>query len=149
MDIDEEIAEMKSKLMTLLNSEFRDFNLQYDDLNTKGVYAIYDGEEIIYIGESNKIDRRLYEELLIGVRHKLFIKLFGYKNLDNYDDVKNFLLNVCKFKMVSCRGRGRLESFAIGVLKPKFNKLKGRVFRPKIMVAPQLNEDKNIQILVG
>lgn len=118
---------MKAKLMALLNAEFRDCKIKYNDLNIFGVYAIYEGDEIIYIGESGNIQDRLYNHLLklSGTHDLRSKKLCGYKNLDTNEKRLDFLLNKCKFKVKNEKCRARLEEFAIGVLKPKFNELEG------------------------
>ena len=129
--VEQGIAEMKPKLMVLLNSEERNFKTKYDDLKTWGVYAIYESDEIIYIGESKNFQDRLYNHLLKLNNHNLIDRLYGYKNLDTPEQVLNFLLTKCRFKIVKENYRLRLENFAVGVLKPKFNKLVGKGTRIK------------------
>ena len=129
--IEQGINEMKPKLIALLNAPFRDFKVKYDDLKIKGVYAVYEGDEIIYIGQSGNIQDRLYNHLLKLNNHDLAKRLEGYKNHDNPKDIINFLLTKCRFKVIKEYYRLRLECFAKGVLNPKFNKLAGSELRGK------------------
>ena len=121
--VEQGIAEMKPKLLALLNSEFRDFNIKYDDLKIKGIYAVYEDDEIIYIGKSGNIKDRLYDHLLkLNGTHNLRTeKLRGYKNLDSNKEIIDFLLKKCRFKVKKESDNERLEKFAIGVINPKFN----------------------------
>lgn len=126
---------MKLKLMTLLNSKFRDFNTRYIDLEIKGVYAIYEGNKVIYVGESYNIQRRL-NDLLKGndKSHTLRRKLYGYNEINSDEDVNNFLKMKCKFRVLKEFYGARLEGFAIGILKPKFNELVGKKkYRERIL----------------
>ena len=120
--IEQGIAEMKPKLKALLNSEFRDFKTKYDDLKIIGVYAIYEGDEIIYIGESGNIQDRLYNHLLKlkGTHDLRTKKLCGYKNLDTNEEILDFLLKKCKFKVKNEFYRARLE--ALKAKKESFTK---------------------------
>jgi excinuclease UvrABC nuclease subunit len=121
--VEQGINEMKPKLLNLLNSKERNFEIKYDDLKTEGIYAIYEGDEIIYIGQSKNFQDRLYNHLLKQNNHDLADRLVGYKNLEKGEPVLNFLLKKCRFKVIKENYRLRLEHFAVGVLKPKFNKL--------------------------
>ena len=117
------------KLKALLDSEFRDFKTKYDDLEIRGIYAIYEGDEVIYIGESRNIKDRLYNHLLkLKGNHNLRTeKLCGYKNLDTNEEILDFLLTKCRFKVIGEIYKDRLEKFAIGVINPKFNSERVRI----------------------
>jgi len=135
MDIEQGIDEMKPKLLALLNSEFRNFRIKYDDLKIRGIYAVYEGDEIIYIGMSRNIKDRLYNHLLKlkGTHDLRTKKLCGYKNLDTNEEILDFLLTKCRFKIIKEIYKDRLEKFAIGVINPKFNRERIRIKKTKLL----------------
>lgn len=140
MDIERDINEMKPKLLALLNSEFRDFKIKYDDLKIRGIYAVYEDDKIIYIGKSGNIKDRLYNHLLkLKGNHDLRKeKLNGYKNLDTSEEILDFLLTKCRFKVKEELDNKRLEEFAIGVINPRFNREHIRKKRRKSKGMPTL-----------
>lgn len=90
--VEKGIAEMKPRLLALLNSEFRYFEIEYDDLKIKGIYGVYEDDEIIYVGKSKNIQDRLYNHLLkLNGTHNLRTeKLCGYKNLGTNQEIIDF-----------------------------------------------------------
>ncbi|MBI2656914.1 GIY-YIG nuclease family protein [Candidatus Woesearchaeota archaeon] len=121
MVIDKGIEEMKPKLKTLLDSDFRDFKTKYNDLEIRGVYAVYENDEIIYIGQSTNLRQGLYKDLLHG-SHWFRECLYGYKEIDTFEDAVNFLITKCRFKVVGEIHKNRLEKFAIAIINPRFNR---------------------------
>ena len=129
MDIESQIDYMKIELKKLLSADFRYFTNKYTDLKTKGVYVIYEGDTVIYIGESGNIHQRLYGNLLKGdyKSHTLRNKLYGYNGIQTDRDVNNYLMNKCRFKVLDVSFRKRLEDFASSVINPKFYGKKRRI----------------------
>lgn len=68
---------------------------------TEGVYFLYDGDELVYIGESDNLYRRIGQHIAEG--KKKFDRFSIYETID----------------------RKRLEGFLIDALKPKYNISRG------------------------
>ncbi|MDP2750384.1 MAG: hypothetical protein Q8O89_06135 [Nanoarchaeota archaeon] len=119
MDIEHPIVEMKNELQKLLDSKFRYFNKKYDDLKVSGVYVIYDGEKIIYIGEGDNVYRRIYRDHL-DEDGALINKIGWTYRLEN-SSARRYLIKNCKFQVLKTKFRVRLEHFAIGVINPVYN----------------------------
>lgn len=64
---------------------------------TDGVYFLYDGDELVYIGESDNVFRRIGQHIA--------------------QNTKSFT----RFEVYATKDRKRLEGFLIRALKPKYN----------------------------
>ena len=64
---------------------------------TKGVYFLFDDKQLVYIGESDNIYRRIGQHI--------------------YEGTKKF----DSFEIFPCNDRKKLEGFLIRTLKPKYN----------------------------
>jgi hypothetical protein len=83
-------------------------------------YLIFEGSEVIYVGESGRLRGRL-RDLLSG-KHKLCTKLKG--KFRTKDNVLAFLKEHCKIRYSSCVDKVEaqlLEKFCICVYSPKYN----------------------------
>jgi len=136
------IKKLTDLLDKLLSSEFRNFQKR-GKLDFSGVYAIYKGKKIIYIGSSKNIKKRIQELLADYRSHTLHRKLLCEKFFGNFgggtrkrldkiyktlpkskkEYAKNFFRKRCKFKLLEVKNEKAkyLEHFAIGVLNPRYN----------------------------
>ena len=71
---------------------------------TEGVYFLFDNKQLVYIGESDNIYRRIGQHI--------------------YDGTKKF----DSFEIFPCNDRKKLEGFLIRTLKPKYNVSLGMVY---------------------
>ncbi len=125
--MEKQISLLKEKLTILLDSEERSFD-KMGDLDSGGVYAVFHGKEIIYVGETDNFKGRM-NKLLGDPSHVLHGKLMEYLDTGDLEDkrlkqkVKNFLKKECRFKTIKLnkKERIRLEGFAKSVLDPKYN----------------------------
>ena len=112
-------------------NEFRFDGDLRDILPAKGgVYRIFEeGAEwnsSIYIGESANLQRRLYNNHLMGNRKASALKkkLIEKGNLADERAVKQYLKNKCLFQFIKVpdeADRKYFEHFAIAILHPKYN----------------------------
>ena len=130
---------MKSKinkcsalLEKFLNQKMHNFNnLQNNVLPTShGVYRIFEtgaaNDSSLYIGISNNIRRRIYNNHLTGVsRNSTFRrKLITRGAFQSENEITTFLENKCSFQFIELETRTEaltLEHFSIAILEPSYN----------------------------
>lgn len=121
----EHYESLGKKYANLIESRFISFSEIALKKNIMGVYIAYsEDEKIIYIGSTNKFNIRFGTDLKHESTHTLMKKLLR-NTFSNRDLAKNYLMNICKFKIEECstkREAEALEHFAIWLLNPVYNK---------------------------
>ena len=114
---------MNMVMNQLLNSDLMRFDRRKNLTSRCGVYAIFKGSTIIYVGYTGNSLKRRFQELMGDYRsHTLHNKLI--KELGNKKRVQNFLIKKCRFKVKEFRNQKEAkvaEHFIIGVLNPRYN----------------------------
>ena len=129
-EIEEKIAHYREELGRLLNSPIYEFSRQ-DRKNVQevpGVYIIYHKSrgQILYIGESDNLRRRLFSNHRSGNRRGSAFRraLSRWEKLEEERKIRDYIVQICSFQvlLVSDRlKRKRFEHFAIAVLSPTLN----------------------------
>ena len=119
----DQLNKMYAELVSIDFTSFREIAAKK---NIAGVYIIYSQEEeIIYIGSTNKFNIRFGTDLKHESTHTLVRKLLKREIFSERKLAVEYLLTKCKFRIQICdnkREAEALESFAIWVLNPKYNK---------------------------
>ncbi len=116
---------LKIKLERLLNSNFMSFDEVSALKNKMGVYVIYEGDRVLYIGKTNKFHIRFGTDLKHESTHTLVSKLIKNGRFADRYKVVDFLKTQCKIRIEFCetnREAEALESIAIYILEPELNK---------------------------
>lgn len=120
------IAELYDKFQALINSDSISFSEVLNLKNKIGVYLIYNElEELLYIGNTNKLHIRFGANLKHEKTHTLVRKLIKNQSFDNRYEVIDFLKNKCRMKIAICESKRQaeaLEHLAIYILEPQLNK---------------------------
>jgi excinuclease UvrABC nuclease subunit len=129
--ISEENYKYIDKLVDLLLSNYIPFDDNLKNLPTNGgVYRIFrplsDWQESLYIGETNNLRKRIYENLLKGnlSSHTFIKKLSESGNFSDEESIKDYLKNCCCLQYIEIENekeRKFFEHFSISILKPKYN----------------------------
>lgn len=117
------LEELKKAFDDLLASSFLTFQEVKNLEKVMGVYFIYFGEKIIYIGSTNKFDVRFGTDLLHKSTHTLHDKL--QKEGKKTKEIQEFFKSTCRYKIKICEDKLKaeaLEHFAIWCFKPPYNK---------------------------
>ena len=134
MDIEVRITELKSELEAVLSAPL----LNYDSakkLLVSGVYVIYDGDDIIYVGKTNRNGKTRFRELATDYRsHTLNRKLLR-EEIESYLKV-DFppLRKETKHNLIS---RGILSESEFLSLQGKVNERIKTGFKFKFLPLPQ------------
>ena len=116
------IASMYNQLIQSKAQTFRD-----RIPSETGVYAIYEDDNILYVGSAKDLERRLKHDLLGTMGQSAQPHTFGRKLIEkfgNKDEARNYLRQKCGLRIClteSLQEARVLEQFAILLLKPKFN----------------------------
>lgn len=110
--------------------------------NTAGVYAIWKGKELIYVGESGNVRKRINRDLKDTRNHALrknigreeFSDQKGFEEAnsrkkfpDKFEKKVNDYLKTCKISFIAVElGRVELEEMIVNTRKPKYNIKKKR-----------------------
>jgi hypothetical protein len=120
------IKELEIKTERLLESKFLSFDEVASLKNKMGVYLIYEGDIIVYIGKTNKFNVRFGTDLKHESTHTLVQKLIKSNRFENRIDVLKYFKTECKIRIEFCdtnREAEALEALAIYILNPLFNKM--------------------------
>lgn len=123
--IDKLVLELNEKFNKLCCSDFYSFEEVSKMRNIMGVYVIYEGATIIYIGKTNKFHIRFGTDLRHESTHTLVRKLIKSERFKDRIEVKNHFIKSCKIKIEICetnRQAEALEHIAIHILNPFYNK---------------------------
>ena len=92
--------------------------------DVSGIYAIYENGEIIYIGISSNLRRRLLGDHRSGDRQASSLRrnLAAFYKLDSEEKITEHILNNFKFKYAKVDSPKNLEHFVISILMPKLNR---------------------------
>lgn len=118
-----EIRERLSSLMDCVeNLESQDWtafkDLKPSDLPVRGgVYVIADENEVLYVGQTTDMQRRLYTNHLMGNASTARLKKYLWEDTDkpgieDMSDAKTYLRNHCRFRWIpeeNARHRGLIE----------------------------------------
>ncbi|MBX7240385.1 MAG: hypothetical protein K1X92_01455 [Bacteroidia bacterium] len=124
--MEEKLEILKSKLETLLKSNFMTFNEVAALKDRMGVYLIYEDEKIIYIGKTNKFHIRFGTDLKHESTHTLVGKLIKSERFEDRYQVLDYFKTKCRIRIEFCetnREAEALEGIAIYLLEPELNKL--------------------------
>ena len=117
---------LNQKFNSLINNNFLCFNEVVQKKNIMGVYIAYsEKKEILYIGSTNKFNIRFGTDLKHETTHTLMNKLLKSNTFTERKLAKDYLIDVCKFKIEICQDKREaeaLEHFAIWALNPFYNK---------------------------
>lgn len=122
LDLNEKIEKLRNDFEQLLGSEMINWEEGQKLGKITGVYMIFNGEDLIYIGSTNKFSVR-FKDFLHHSTHTVHRKLVD--EFEDKEQINNFLKNECKYKVKVCENRryaDSLEHFAIDVLNPRLNK---------------------------
>lgn len=123
--MNEQLALLSQKFENLFLSNLLEFGQVASMKNKMGVYVIYQGEQILYIGKTNKFHVRFGTDLKHESTHTLVRKLIKNGEHKDRHEVVQFLKNLCKYRIELCnsnREAEALEGIAIYILKPALNK---------------------------
>ena len=118
---------LENLLIKLINSEEISLkNLSSSEIPKEaGVYLILNKKEIIYIGKSDNLRRRIISNHLKGdvIASILRKKIKRIYLLKDEKDISQWIKNNCSVKFMRLKGRdiSLLEHFAIAVLNPILN----------------------------
>ena len=93
--------------------------------NKSGIYAIFEhGSDLIYIGISGDIRRRIFGDHLTGdIKASAFRNnLSQHYNRKSEKAITDYITKNCTFKFMELDNPKYLEHFAVSVLKPKLNR---------------------------
>jgi hypothetical protein len=120
------IAEYKKQLVKLLEAPSSDFKgIKKKDIpDDRGVYAIFDRQQLLYIGQSKRLRGRLIDDHLQNdVKGSAFRRnVAGKFGLGTEKEITDFILANCSFKYCLADNPKLFEHFAISVLKPMLNR---------------------------
>ena len=117
------LEELKKDFESLFGSSFMTFNEVKKLEKIMGVYLIYIGKEIIYVGSTNKFDIRFGTDLLHESTHTLHRKLLNEGK--TMQEIRDFFRDKCKYRIKICEDKLKaeaLEHFAIWAIKPRYNR---------------------------
>ena len=118
-----ELDILQRGIVELENSSFLTYEHVKKLKNLSGVYMVFDGDEIIYIGSTKNFYVRFGTDLKHKSTHTLNNKLLIEKG--NLDEVSEILKKKFRYKVKICNNMlmaESLEHFAIWVYKPRYNK---------------------------
>ena len=116
---------LASKFDNLLKSNLLNFEQVAFLKNQMGVYVIYEGEHVLYVGKTNKFHIRFGTDLKHESTHTLVRKLIKSERFKDRHEVVHFLKNSCQFRIELCnsnREAEALEGIVIYILDPDLNK---------------------------
>jgi hypothetical protein len=119
-----EVQQLSNKLEALIKSNPVMFEYVASLKNMMGVYCIYEGDKLIYIGKTNKFHIRFGTDLKHESTHTLVRKLLKTEKFKERMEVVNYLKNKCRYKISFCESNREceaLESLAIFILNPELN----------------------------
>jgi len=120
----------RDRLQHLLDSPTHEFSSsdRRSIPDVPGVYVIYDktGKQILYIGESDNMRRRLFGDHRAGNRRgSAFRKaLSRWEKMEDEKEIREYIIQNCSFQVLPVPDkleRKRFEHFAIAVLNPRLN----------------------------
>lgn len=123
--LDEKFLLVRDKIKSVLISDFLTFDQVSKLKNQMGVYFVYEDDEILYIGKTNKFNIRFGVDLKHETTHTLVAKLIKSGRFRDRFEVIDFLKNKCKVRIEladSNREAEAIEAMAIWLLNPVFNK---------------------------
>jgi hypothetical protein len=123
--MNETITLLSNKFDKLVSSSFLAFDEVAALKNQMGVYVIFEGELILYVGKTNKFHVRFGANLKNENTHTFVRKIIKSGRFKDRHEVVQFLRNECKIKIGVCnsnREAEALEGIAILVLDPVLNK---------------------------
>jgi len=128
--IEERISRYRAELNRLLHSATYEFSRidRRDIPDVPGVYIIYDktGRQILYVGESGDLRRRLFGDHRAGNRRGSAFRraLSRWKKMEDEKEIREYIIQNCSFQILPVPDkleRKRFEHFAIAVLNPRLN----------------------------
>lgn len=128
-EIKERIARYRDELDHLLDGGIYEFaeSKREDITEASGVYVIYDkvSGQILYIGESGNLRRRLFGNHRSGNRSSVFRSVLSrWEKLEDEKKIDEYIIQNCSFQVLLVSDkleRKRFEHFAIAVLSPTLN----------------------------
>ena len=90
-----------------------------------GVYVISSGQEVLYIGSTNKFHIRFGVDLRHETTHTFINKLIKNEICKDRYAASDYLTNQCKYRIQVCKTKREaeaLEHLAIWIFNPKYNK---------------------------
>ena len=125
----EEIVDLTSNLVNLASSflELIDMaqRVETSDIpETGGVYAIIHDDEVIYMGSTNNLKRRILNDHLKGSKDRSVLRKRLLKEFEREEAITEFL-NKCNFAFMPVEDniRKALEQYLIAIFKPKYSTL--------------------------
>lgn len=126
----QEIIEIKLKLkLKLENLNEYSFNKPTNFPKERGIYVVYEGEEVVYIGsafgEDRSFESRCNQHIQNGSGGTLRIKIGRYHKIDDAKAI-DYIIKNCKIKFIEFHKSNprdiKLEEYLfIGIFKPKYN----------------------------
>lgn len=123
--MNETITLLSNKFDKLVSSSFLAFDEVAALKDQMGVYVIFEGEQILYVGKTNKFHVRFGTDLKHESTHTFVRKIIKSGRFKDRHEVVQFLRNECKIKIGVCdsnREAEALEGIAILILEPILNK---------------------------
>jgi excinuclease UvrABC nuclease subunit len=123
--MNETITLLYNKFDKLVSSSFLAFDEVAALKDQMGVYVIFEEEQILYVGKTNKFHVRFGTNMKHENTHTLVRKIIKSGRFKDRYEVIQFLSNACKIKIEVCnsnREAEALESIAILILDPVLNK---------------------------
>lgn len=128
--IEERISRYRDELDRLLDSATYEFSRsdRKEIPDVPGVYVIYDktGKQILYVGESGDLRRRLFGDHRAGNRRGSAFRraLSRWKKMEDEKEIREYIIHKCSFQILPVPDkleRKRFEHFAIAILNPRLN----------------------------
>jgi hypothetical protein len=107
--VERKIKWLKKNFMKLIDSNFIAFNRRERFSGVMGVYMIFQGDDLIYVGSTNNFFI-CFNDMLFGSTHTLYKRFINLKE--------------CMCKIIRCSDRrdaNALEHFVISVMNPVYN----------------------------
>ena len=117
----EGLNKLKEDFETLVNSHPLKWEKVKELKKVTGVYVIYSGKDVIYVGSTNNFNVRFGVDLINKSTHTLNNKLLNEKSPE---ETLDFIKNKCMYKIKDCKDKVEaecLEHFAISVFEPSYN----------------------------
>jgi len=129
-EIEKNMALYRDRLQHLLDSPIHEFSRsdRKEIPDVPGVYIVYDKtkRQILYVGESGDLRRRLFGDHRAGNRRGSAFRraLSRWKKMEDEKEIKEYIVQNCSFQILPVPDklrRKRFEHFAIAVLSPTLN----------------------------
>jgi len=134
LTVDEEVEKnmvlYRDRLSNLLDRPTYEFSRsdRRDIPDVPGVYIIYDktAKQILYVGESDNVRRRLFGDHRSGNRRGSAFRraLSRWRKMEDEKEIREYIIQNCSFQVLPVPDklrRKRFEHFAIAVLSPLLN----------------------------